>query len=509
MPFFSSNKRQLRVAVIGTGFSGICAAIKLEQQLGIKAQIFELNKDMAGTWYANRYPGAECDIPSHLYSFSFEQNPSWTKHYSSQPEIYAYLQGVARKYGLYERTKFETEVVRAEWNEQQHQWFLEWRNVHDHEQTGSGYFDAVMSGLGGLRIPNVPKEFQSFSGPIVHTTFWDNKLDYANKKIAVIGSGASAIQAVPELQKIAKHVYSYQRTPAWVSVRDQYTYSRTWKFILRWIPFVLRFYRILIYIKHELFFVNFKYQKFLGEYVKKKFVAGMSARLTAAGRPDLIPAVVPDYPVGCKRITKSEIYLEALAASNVTVIRSGVDEIKGQTLIDKDGNETEVDILILATGFHVDDVSGNLKIYGRNGVFLKDLWEYEKKSYKSVTIHGFPNYFTLLGPSSGLGHNSIVTIIEIQVDYAVQCIKRLIKKDLAAIEPKKEAQEKFVADVQKGFEGTVWKGGCKSWYMNKNGEIYSLWSGSITSFYFALRKPIFNDFIEYKRTKNTTLTNGK
>ncbi|KAI9493839.1 putative flavin-binding monooxygenase [Zychaea mexicana] len=503
MPFFTNSnnsKRPLTAAVIGTGFSGICAAIKLEKELGIKAQVFELWSDVAGTWFANRYPGAECDIPSHLYSFSFEQNPDWSKNYSSQPEIYAYLQGVARKYHLYDRIKFETKIVRAEWKEQQQQWCLVWRNTNDHQQTASAYFDVVVSGVGALRIPNIPKEFSGFEGPIVHTTFWDSNLDYTNKRIAVIGSGASAVQVIPELQKVASHVYSYQRTPAWVLPRDQYLYSRTWKFIFRYVPFVLRFYRLLIFIRHELTFVNFGYHKLLGKVVKKKFIQGMVARLTAAGRADLISSVVPDYPVGCKRITKSEHYLEALAKANVTVTRSGIEEIRGRTLLDKDGNETEVDILVLATGFHVNDMNGNLKIYGRNGVLLQKVWDKENsKSYKSVTVHGFPNFFLLLGPSSGLGHNSIVTVIEVQTDYTIQCVKRLVKNDLAAIEPKKAAQEEFVANVQKGFEGTVWKAGCRSWYMNDKGEIYTLWNGPITTFWWALRQPVFKDFIEYKK----------
>ncbi|KAI8141360.1 putative flavin-binding monooxygenase [Fennellomyces sp. T-0311] len=500
MPFFGS-KKELSVAIIGTGFSGICAGIQLKRQLGIKAQIFEISPEVGGTWHVNVYPGAECDIPSHLYSFSFEQNPSWSKHYSSQREIYKYLQGVAKKHNLYEQIKFETEVVRAEWKEQQHKWFLQWCSTQDHTQTGSGYFDVVISGVGGLRIPKIPKEFKEFAGPVVHTTWWDSSIDYTNKRIAVVGSGASAVQVVPELQKIAAHVYNYQRTPAWCNDRDQYSYSRLLKFIFKWVPFVMRLYRIYMYFSHEYFFIYFKYHKQLGGLVKKAFTKSMSDRLTAAGRPDLIPILVPDYPVGCKRITKHEHYLEALAKPNVTVIPSAVRGVNGRTIVDKNGNETEVDILVLATGFHVDNAFGNLNIYGKNNVRIRDHWKKNySKTYKSVAVNGFPNFFMLLGPSSGLGHNSIVSIIEIQTNYVIKCIKRLTRKDIAAIEPKDEAQEAFVAKVQKGFDGTVWKGGCDSWYQNQNGEIYTLWHSTITAFWWELRSPNFRDFIEY-RTK--------
>ncbi|KAI9264198.1 putative flavoprotein [Phascolomyces articulosus] len=501
----SSNRKNTppTVAIIGTGFSGICAAIQLEKQLGAKVRLFEISKDLGGTWNVNRYPGAACDVPSHLYSFSFEQNPSWTERYSSQEEIHKYLQGVARKYHVYEKTTFETEVIRADWLETKQQWQVRWRNVNDHEVVGEDIFDYVLSGVGGLRIPNVPEEYTGFSGPIVHTTYWDSSIDYTNKRIAIIGSGATAIQVIPEIRKVATHVYSYQRTPAWVNPRIQYSYSSIIKFMFRWIPFVMRFYRYYLYWLHESRFPFFGYHKKFGGLVRKKFVESMEGRLKSAGRPDLIPLLVPDYPPGCKRICQSEFYLEAMAQKNVSVIRTGIDEIRCRTLVDKEGNEIEVDVLILATGFNVEDILGNLEVYGRNGQGLTEYFEKNKiTAYKTVAIHGFPNFFTLLGQGSGLGHNSIIQIIEAQTEYVIKCIKGMKKKNLAAIEPKQSAQEKYFSNVQKGFDGTVWKSGCKSWYRsNDTGEIYTLWNGSVTSFWMSLRKPAFRDFIQYKQVK--------
>ncbi|KAG2224603.1 hypothetical protein INT45_003743 [Circinella minor] len=483
-----SSNNKLTAAVIGTGFSGLCAAIKLEKELGVQAQLFEMSDDVGGTWEANRYPGAECDIPSHLYSFSFDLSPSWSKHYSNQAEIHAYLQNVAKKYNLYERIRFQTEVVRVEWIESKNQWFIQWRNVKDHEKTGSGYYNTVFAGLGPLRIPNIPKEFEGFQGPLVHTTRWDKNIDYSNKRIGIVGCGATAIQVIPELQKVASHIYSYQRTVAWVSPRDQFTYPRIIKMVFRWFPVLLKLYRFMLFVQHEMYYPYFGYyDSFLGRMVHKGFKKIIAFRLTRAGRPDLIPNLTPNYPPGCKRIAKSELYLEALCKPNVTVITNGVDQIKGRTIIDKQGNETEVDILILATGFDLQGFAGNLQIFGRN---------------QTVTMNGFPNFFLFLGPSTGLGHNSVVTLIEIQVDFAIKCLKHVVQKDLAAIEPRRSAQEEFVSKLQKSFKGTVWKGGCRSWYMNDNGELYGLWSGSLTSFWWTLRKADINAFIQHKKAKS-------
>ncbi|KAI9275839.1 hypothetical protein BDA99DRAFT_601395 [Phascolomyces articulosus] len=510
MPFFSSKKQQLRVAIIGTGFSGICAAIRLEKKLEIKPEIFEMDDDVAGTWYQNRYPGAECDIPSHLYSYSFELNPQWPKHYSSRTEIHEYIKDVAKKYGVFDRVRFKTHIYRADWNHEQYHWKLYWRSKDDPELSGVEFYDAVISGLGGLRLPNIPPEFEGFKGPIVHTTYWDFNIDYNNKRIAVIGSGASAIQVVPELQKVAKHLYTYQRSPAWVMYRDQRIYYRAWKFILRWVPFVMRFYRYYIFLKHELYYINFGFYKIFGEWVKRSFVKEMTDRLKRVGREDLIPKLIPDYPVGCKRVTKSEIYLESVAQPNVTVIRGGVKGTHDNVVVDMDGNETEVDILVLATGFITSAMFGNIDIYGKDKMSLMDVWMKEKpKSYKTSTFHGFPNFYMVLGPGSALGHNTITTIIEGQVEFAVQCIERLVRtKDLVALEPKKSAQEAFFEEIQHSLNDTVWKGGCQSWYMDPDGEIYSIWPHTNIGFWWRCTKPNFNDFIQYKKIEKVNSNNN-
>ncbi|KAI9299899.1 hypothetical protein BJ944DRAFT_273743, partial [Cunninghamella echinulata] len=355
------------------------------------------------------------------------------------------------------------------------------------------------AGLGPLRIPNIPEEFKNFEGKIVHTAFWDNDLDYTNKRVAVIGSGASAVQAIPRLQQVVSHMTSYQRTPTWCIPRRQYRYSSFVKSLFRWFPFLMLLYRFSLFIRHEYMYLGFRYfNTMIGKILNKQFSGEMKRRLIARGRPDLVDKLIPNYEVGCRRITPSETYLEALCEKNVVVERTDIESVKGRTIRTVDGNETEFDILILATGYNTTGFLGNLQVNGRDNVNLNKLWEENyTDTYKTVSIHGFPNFFMLLGPGSALGHNSVVTMAEIQVDNAIECIKQL-KNGVKAIEPTEKAQAQFVKRLKDGLNKTVWTSNCKSWYKNKQGEVFSLYSGTVTSFWWLLRNNNFKkDFIKY------------
>ncbi|KAI8637816.1 putative flavoprotein [Parasitella parasitica] len=498
------NQTQPTVAVIGTGFSGLCAAIQVKKQLGIKAQLYEISADVGGTWHDNTYPGCACDIPSPLYSFSFELNPDWSHHYSPQSEIYKYLRKVARKHGIYEQTKFRTEVVCIQWIQEKQMWKVESRRSADvnlPQPIVAEYFNYVFAGLGPLRIPNIPPQFKGFTGKVVHTALWDSSIDLSEKNVAVVGSGASAIQAIPELRKVAKHLTSYQRTPAWIAPRDQFAYSGITKFLLQHVPFLMRIFRNAIFFQHELYYAGFGFHgTLISRAVHRIFEKLTAFRLKRAGRADLIPVLTPTFPPGCKRIAKSENYLEALAKPNVTVVPRAVKEAQGDILTDIKGNTQQVDVLVLATGFNVEGFLGNLEIYGRDNLSLRDRWEkHYPDTYKGATIHGFPNFFLLLGAGVGLGHNSVVTIIECQVQYAIRCMKHAIKKNLAALEPKLAAQDAYTAKLKRQFTGTVWKSGCSSWYLNKDGDVYGLWPNTVTNFWLQTLNPGFKNFIEHKR----------
>ncbi|CAO3638385.1 unnamed protein product [Mucor fragilis] len=494
---------QPTVAVIGTGFSGLCAAIQVKKQLGIKAQVYELSADVGGTWHDNTYPGCACDIPSPLYSFSFELNPDWSHHYSPQGEIYQYLRSVARKYKIYEQTKFNTEVIRIDWMHEKQVWKVDSRSTDttQPQPIATEYYDYVFAGLGPLRVPNIPPQFKGFTGEIVHTALWDASIDFKDKTVAVVGSGASAIQAIPELRRVAKHLVSYQRTPAWIAPRDQFAYPRVTKFLLRHIPFLMRIFRNTIFFQHELYYSGFGFHgTFIGRLVQRLFEKLTAFRLKRAGRPDLIPVLTPSFPPGCKRIAKSENYLEALAKPNVTVVPRAVKDAQGNVLIDSEGNAQQADVLVLATGFDVQGFLGNLEINGRDNTSLRDKWENNyPDTYKAATIHGFPNFFLLLGAGVGLGHNSVVTVIECQVQYAIRCMKHALKNNIAAMEPKLAAQNAYTANLKRKFKGTVWKSGCSSWYLNKDGDVYGLWPSTVTMFWWKTLNPGYRNFIEYKR----------
>ncbi|KAI8881609.1 monooxygenase [Backusella circina FSU 941] len=487
------------VAIIGTGFSGLGSAIQLKKQMNIDADLFEITKDIGGTWNYNTYPGAACDIPSHLYSFSYELNPNWSMEFSKQKEIHEYLKGVARKYHIYERTQFETEVIRATWLEDMKKWEVELnRYMVKNKENEIRYYDFIFSGVGGLRIPNIPKEYTSFEGKLIHSAEWDNSYDYNDKRVAIIGNGASAVQIIPNLAPSVKQLYSFQRTPSWVVPREVKSYSKFIRTMFYYFPIIMYFYRAYIFFARDMNFNMWKKpHSRLAVFAREQIIKFMKHSLSSNGRDDLAESLIPDFPVGCKRITPSPDYLPALCRSNVTVTRSPIVKVQGKTITTKDGLETEVDVLILATGFNVAQTFGSFQIYGRNGVNLNDLWDSQTpKTYKTVAINGFPNLFVMLGPGSGLGHNSIVTMIECQVQFAINVMKYMAKYNYSSLEPSEKAQERYSSEIQKKFEGTVWKSGCDSWYINKFGEIGSLWPRTVTSYWWVLRNTNHaNDFI--------------
>ncbi|KAI8076882.1 putative flavoprotein [Halteromyces radiatus] len=495
-------QEDLTALVIGAGFSGICSAIQLYKQLGIVADIIEQASEIGGTWHANTYPGCACDIPSHLYSFSFELNPNWTEHYASQSEIYAYLRQVARKYDLYKNTKLNTSVLKAEWCQDRSQWKVDYCHQDTPDQIQSKYYHFLFSGVGGLRIPKIPDQLKGFTGPTMHTALWDDTVELENKRVALVGNGASAVQVMPYLQKKATRLYNFQRTPGWIAPRSQFKYSKLLMTCLRYIPFLMRFYRWFLYLIREFRIFNFKYPRSsFAKRVRRLFTHSITKRLTDVGRPDLIPLLLPNYAVGCKRICQSEDYYEYIAKDNVTVVGSAVEKVDGNTLWVTTSNGVqqsyEVDVLVLATGFNVHDQFGHLDIIGRNGISLKTLWKQDSpKTYKTVTMHGYPNFFMMLGPGTGLGHNTVVAMIESQVNFAIDCIKKMLRYHLDYIEPKQDAQEKFTLNLHNNLKSTVWlSGGCHSWYQDGKGGSSSLWSGTVTSFWWTLRNTSIDDFI--------------
>lgn len=465
----------VQIAIVGAGFSGLGAAIKLKQNGFTDFVIVDRGSDFGGTWRDNTYPGAACDVPSHLYSYSFALNPTWSRSYSHQPEIHRYINGVADTYGVAEHTRFNTEVTRAAWDEESAQWVIDTES----NGTKSQIRAAVMVGaVGPLCEPNLPdiKGFNDFDGKIVHSARWDNDYDYAGKRVAVIGTGASAIQVVPQLGKTVGHLDVYQRTAPWIVPRNERPYLKAENWAFKNIPGYQAAARGTIYTASE--FVAFGMT-----YAPKalKPVEGICRATIARAikSPELREKVTPKFAVGCKRILKSNDWYPTLARDNVELVTDGIASIAPTGIVTADGTARDVDVIVVATGFHVTDSPVFERIVGADGRSLAGVWEEGgMRGYKGSFVHGFPNMMLMVGPSTGLGHTSMVYMIESQLNYLVDYLKTARSGSITRVDVKAEAQQAYTEGIQRKLRRSVWtNGGCASWYKDAHGNITTLWPG--------------------------------
>ncbi len=392
-----AGARHAHVIIVGSGFSGLGLAIRLSQQGRSDYLVLERGNDVGGTWRDNTYPGAACDVPSQLYSYSFALNPEWSRSFSKQPEIQRYIQGVADKYGVRDKHIFNCEMTGAQWNAADARWEI---------QTSQGAFtaDILVSAVGALCEPNLPdiKGINDFRGEIFHSARWNHDSDLTGKRVAVIGTGASAIQIVPAIAPKVAHLDVYQRTAPWLLPRSDREYLAPEKFALKHIPALRALYRAGIYAARETQVVGLA--KFPPAMLALEAVA--RAKLFAEVRdPELRRKVTPDFRIGCKRMLISNEYYPALSRDNVDVVTDGIKEIREGSIVTKDGVEREVDAIIVATGFHVTDSPVYDTVSGRDGRTLAEVFDaIGQQGYKGSAIHNYPNMFFMLGPNVGLGH---------------------------------------------------------------------------------------------------------
>jgi cation diffusion facilitator CzcD-associated flavoprotein CzcO len=462
--------------IVGAGFAGLAAAIKLQEAGERDFVVIEKDSDVGGTWHINTYPGAECDVPSQLYSYSFALNPDWSKVYSPQQEIWEYTKRVAEDAGVLDRFVFDTAVVDATWDETAQRWRV--------ATTGGEYAArTVVAGAGGLSEPRLPgiDGIDGFQGEIFHSARWNHDVDLAGKRVAVIGTGASAIQLVPELQKVVDHLDVYQRTPNWVIPRNERQFSPLEKAAFKKVPGLQRAARAGVYAGLEArvpAFNRFPVLMTAIETVAKRHIA------KAIKDPELRAKVTPDYRAGCKRILISNKWYPALAADNVDLVTDGIAKITGDAVVTKDGIERPIDVLVVATGFYVTEPPIAQHVTGREGRTLADVWAEEGMSaYKGTTFNGFPNLFQIVGPNTALGHSSMIFIIESQVRYVVDAVRTMRREGLATVEPTAEAQQEWTDRIHERMKPTVWTtGGCASWYLDDRGRNTTLWPGQTFTF---------------------------
>jgi cation diffusion facilitator CzcD-associated flavoprotein CzcO len=468
--------REVDHLVIGAGFAGLCMAIKLQEDGETDFLVVERGPDVGGTWRDNTYPGAACDVPSQLYSYSFALNPDWSMSFSPQPEIQAYLQRVARESGVLDRFLFDTTLEEARWDATTSRWQV---------TTSAGIFSArtLISGAGALvepRLPDIPG-IEGFQGEVFHSARWDHDVDLTGKRVAVIGTGASAIQIVPEIAKVVGRLDLYQRTAPYVLPRNDRRYTGLERQLFKRVPGVQKAYREAIYWAREAYVPGFTWQPRLAWPAKRLALRNLA---NAVEDPELRARLTPDYEIGCKRILISNTYYPALTQDHVDLVTDPITKVTGHGVVTADGVEREVDVLVVATGFHTTDQPISHHVHGRDGRSLADHWAGTgMAAYKGTTVHGFPNYFQIVGPNTGLGHSSMVLMIESQVAYVRDALRTMALNHYATVEPRQDAQDAWNDDLHRRMQRTVWStGGCASWYLDERGRNTTLWPRTTFTF---------------------------
>jgi cation diffusion facilitator CzcD-associated flavoprotein CzcO len=458
--------------IIGSGFAGLGMAIKLKESGQDNFLVLEQADSVGGTWRENTYPGCACDVPSHLYCFSFEPNPKWSRMFASQPEIREYLEHCTDKYGVRPHIRFDSPVTAARFDEATGLWDVE---VGDGEATYTAR--VVVAGFGPLSRPAYPKidGIESFRGKTFHSAQWDDSYDLTGKRVAVVGTGASAIQFVPRIAGRVKQLHLFQRTAPWVLPKPDRRTSRLERMVFKRVPALQRAYRNWIYWKLETRVLGFTVHP---KILKAAEIIGRRHIHRSIPDPQLRRVLTPDYTIGCKRILMSNDYYPALARDNVNVVTGGVTRVTERGVVAADGTEHEVDAIIFGTGFEVHNPLGAMEIVGRDGTELGELWrEHGLEAYLGTTVTGFPNLFILVGPNTGLGHNSIVYMIESQVHYVTEAVAAMREREVAYVDVKPEVQSRYNDRIQAQLDGAVWSSGCSSWYLDAAGNNRILWPG--------------------------------
>jgi cation diffusion facilitator CzcD-associated flavoprotein CzcO len=473
------------IAILGAGMSGICMAIELKRAGLDEFVVLEQSGGVGGTWWDNTYPGAQCDVPSHLYSFSFELKPDWTRVFAPSREIQGYVEHCVRRYGIERHLRLNTEVRAAEYDERAARWRL---------TTGQGlvlrprFF--VLS-LGPLNHPRLAPGVEAFRGEVMHTARWNHRYDFRGKRVAVIGSAASAVQIVPSLAAQAAQLTVFQRTPSWIVARPDRPYRNLERRLFR-VPLLARAYRAWLYWRFEANFAAFE-----GRGPMYRLLTHMAESHLTRQVPDpaLREKLHPRYPMGCKRILVTSDFYPALGRANVELVAQAAAGFTATGVVAADGTVREVDAIVCATGFETIAPLAQLPIRGAAGRTLAAAWRDGPEAYHGITVAGFPNLFMLLGPNTGTGHTSVLIPIEAQARYTLACIRELARRGARSMDVRAEVMQRHNAELQRRLAATVWASpSCTSWYKTGSGKILATYPGYITRYVRETRRPRYADY---------------
>ncbi len=467
VPRFDGRTDHHRVAILGAGLAGIGMAIRLRQRSIEDFVILEREDDLGGTWYLNTYPGCQCDVPSVLYSFSFAPNPEWTRSFAPQPEIEEYMRTCASRFDVKRFIRFGHDVTALRWDEDGRRWRID-------TARGRLTADVVVVGTGPLSEPSLPDipGMEAFEGTVFHSAEWRHDHNVTGRRVAAIGTGASSVQFVPHIQPEVEHLDVYQRTAPWIVPRPDRPFSRWERLAYRRFPLVQRALRSFIYWARELMVLGMVKDPRLakpGERVAAKHLARQ------VSDPDLRTKLTPSFRFGCKRILLSDDYYPALTRPNVELVTEPIEEVRASSIVTADGVDHAVDTIILGTGFQAAEPPVARMIFGRDGRTMREHWSEAAEAYLGTSVPGFPNLFMITGPNTGLGHTSMIFMMESQFNYIVDALGKMTSGGISSVDVRSDVVAQYNRRLQAKLERSVWNSGCSSWYLDSRGHNTTMW----------------------------------
>jgi len=469
------------VGIIGAGPGGLALAIFLRKNGFRDFTIFDREDGVGGTWRINTYPGLACDVKSHLYSYSFDLNARWSRLWSGQPEILEYFEQCAQRYQLNSHLKLRTEITSARWDSETSSWQLSTAN--DEHYT----FDVVVSAIGLFTQPVLPDlaEEEPFTGTLMHTARWDHSVDLSDSRVAVLGTGSTAAQLIPEIAKVARKVYSVQRSPTWILPKPDRPYTEREKWLLAHVPFAKKVYRTRLWLRSE---SNIGVIENGSEKTHEFKDIALRTLDTLVPDDELRRRLTPQHPFGCKRLVFATDYLQTLTQPHVEVVSSPATALRARSLVTADGRELEVDAVLCATGYAAADYLGEIDVIGENATTLRETWSDGAFAYLGMSVPGFPNFFMLYGPNTNVGSNSVIFMLEAQAHYIVRALKYMRRKRKTYVAVRGETMADFIAKIDEWMQGTVWLTRCSNYFRAPNGRVVTQWPRSARAFWEMTRR---------------------